>query len=352
MTEEEVQAPGWDAIDAKLKELYGDTEPLHYGTVLPFMLGGEDPLDGISVYAQTEPVPHWHYVTYGFSELYEKEGDDPDISGYGFELTMRLKREGEEEPPAWPMNMLQNLGRYVFRSGNVFAAGHYLDANGPIALDSDTELRALFFIRDSQLGEMDTPNGSVEFLQVAGITLDELDMMKSWRSSGFLPMMEEVLPLGITDLKRTSVLRNPAIAARAEEGIERDGSGTGSLFIDSLAWQEEKKFLRGAAYTIEVGAKQAPSIANILRGRIPYREPLYLIGSNQHVACLPGDEPHAVVQDDALELHLNEQALEELASRLVPRQGSFTIASLPKVQFHIVKTEIRNPDGEVVETIG
>jgi suppressor of fused-like protein len=165
-------------------------------------------------------------------------------------------------------------------------------------------------------------------------------------------MMEEVLPLGITDLKRTSVLRNPAIGARAEEGIQRDGSGTGSLFIDSLAWQEEKKFLRGAAYTIEVGAKQAPSIANILRGRIPYREPLYLIGPNHHVACLPGDEPHAVVQDDALELHLNEQALEELASRLVPRQGSFTIASLPKVQFHIVKTEIRNPNGEVVETIG
>lgn len=349
---EEVQSLGWDAIDAKLKERYGDTEPMHYGTMIPYMLGGPDPLDGISVYAQTEPVPHWHYVTYGFSELYEKEGDDPDISGYGFELTMRLKREGEGEPPVWPMNMLQNLGRYVFGSGNVFAAGHYMNANGPIELESDTELQALFFMRDSELGEMDTPNGSVEFLQVVGITLDELDMMQSWRSSGFLPMMEEVLPQGITDMKRTSLLRNPDIAARAEQGIRRDGSGTGSLFIDSLAWREEKKFLRGSSYTIDIGAKQAPSIAQILRGRIPYRESLNLIGPEQHVACIPGEEPHAAVQDDALELHLNEQALEELASQLVPRQGSFTVASLPKVQFNIVKTEIRNPNGEVVETIG
>lgn len=28
-------------------------------------------------------VPHWHYVTYGYSELYEKECEDPAVSGYG-----------------------------------------------------------------------------------------------------------------------------------------------------------------------------------------------------------------------------------------------------------------------------
>ena len=49
---------------------------------------------GISIYRAEDP-PHWHFVTYGFSELYSKESDDPAVSGWGFELTFRLVR-GEE----------------------------------------------------------------------------------------------------------------------------------------------------------------------------------------------------------------------------------------------------------------
>ena len=44
-------APGWEAIDAEFDRLYPDQpNPLHYGTVVKYMFGGPDPLDGISVY--------------------------------------------------------------------------------------------------------------------------------------------------------------------------------------------------------------------------------------------------------------------------------------------------------------
>ncbi|MFO0924201.1 MAG: hypothetical protein U0905_17125 [Pirellulales bacterium] len=43
-------APGWDAIDGRLREVYGDQEPQHWGTLIKHMLGGPDPLDGISAY--------------------------------------------------------------------------------------------------------------------------------------------------------------------------------------------------------------------------------------------------------------------------------------------------------------
>ena len=33
-------APGWDAIDACLREVYGDQEPRHRGTVIKHVLGG------------------------------------------------------------------------------------------------------------------------------------------------------------------------------------------------------------------------------------------------------------------------------------------------------------------------
>ena len=47
---QEDAAPGWDAIDTRLREVYGDQEPKHWGSVPKFMIGGKDPIDGISVY--------------------------------------------------------------------------------------------------------------------------------------------------------------------------------------------------------------------------------------------------------------------------------------------------------------
>lgn len=75
------QAPlnGWDTITEALNRLYPDQpNPLHVGTVIKYRLGGADPIDGISIYRATAtaaaglPRPHWHYVTYGFSDLYNR----------------------------------------------------------------------------------------------------------------------------------------------------------------------------------------------------------------------------------------------------------------------------------------
>ena len=40
-------------------------------------------------------------------------------SGFGFELTLRLRREdGESSPPTWPAELMQGLARYVFSTGS------------------------------------------------------------------------------------------------------------------------------------------------------------------------------------------------------------------------------------------
>src|SRR5258708_1224012 len=129
-------SPGWDAIDSTLKPIYGKVKPFHYAAVPHYALGGNDPLDGISVYKSVTGHLHWHYVTYGFSELYRKETKDPEYSGYGFELTFRLScAKAEKQPPSWPLNLLQNLARYVFQSGRVLMPGHFFNCNGPVALE-------------------------------------------------------------------------------------------------------------------------------------------------------------------------------------------------------------------------
>lgn len=66
--------------------------------------------------------------------------------GDAIELTFRVVRGKDEEgPPAWAINLLQNMARYVFNSGNIFSAGDFFDANGPICLGADTKLTALAF---------------------------------------------------------------------------------------------------------------------------------------------------------------------------------------------------------------
>ena len=86
---EDTQAPGWDAIDKETKRVYpNQNNPKHYATLIKWKFGGPDPLDGISVY---DAGDYWHFVTYGLSELYEKESEDKEWSGYGMEFTFKLR---------------------------------------------------------------------------------------------------------------------------------------------------------------------------------------------------------------------------------------------------------------------
>jgi suppressor of fused len=137
---DEPDTSGWAAIDALLKPIYGDAKPHHWGTVRPASLGGNDPLEGISAYQSSfGGRPHWHFITYGFTELYTKESDDPDVSGYGFELSVRVvDPKFENEPPMWVLGLLQNLARYVFRTGNFFSSGDHTTLNGKIAFERET----------------------------------------------------------------------------------------------------------------------------------------------------------------------------------------------------------------------
>ncbi len=351
---EEITAVGWDAIDQALAKVYGDQEPMHYGTMIPYSLGGQDPLDGISAYKSESPFPHWHFVTYGFSELYEKELENKEYSGYGFELTFRLVRhENEEEPPAWALNLLQNMGRYVFNSGNVFRKGDYLDANGPICLDADTQLTALAFTHDPELAEMDTPNGRMEFIQMVGISGDELEAMQTWNTLGVLEAGIEQIPSYITDLTRPSLLQNPKVQEAVERGIEEEGSNTGFLFVDQLAWEKGKKgWFNKQSNVMQLGAKQAEVISKLLRGRILKNKNLSLVGQQITILFKADDQVGYHVTEQEVTITLNKDAVEELSQKLVPQEGQFTISTLAGVSFQILKTHIKNQEGAVVKTIG
>lgn len=60
-------AVGWLCMDEQIEKLYPLQQPRHYAPVLHYMLGGKDPLDGMSIYDSSKQYPHYHFITYGMN---------------------------------------------------------------------------------------------------------------------------------------------------------------------------------------------------------------------------------------------------------------------------------------------
>ena len=139
---DEEDAVGWLEIDKVVEGIYGDQKPRHYAPPLHYMVGGEDPLDGVSIYDSQKDIFHRHLVSYGMSELYyNEEAAGGEFSKWGFEFTFRLKPFAEDgDDPTWVVNLMNNLARYVIKSGKWFEEYHVIPANGPIRMNSTAEI--------------------------------------------------------------------------------------------------------------------------------------------------------------------------------------------------------------------
>lgn len=374
-----MKTDGYTYISNHIKEFYPGQEGLYYGTILPGYLGGKDPLDGVEIWESEKGCPHWLYVTYGFTDLYpddedseddedtdvydninendnydendtmeaENDSDDDDepVSGFGFELTLRLKRGSEDTPPGWPINLLQNLARYVFSTGNTFDSGHYLNANGPIALETDTQLTCIGFLTDPELGKINTVNGSMIFLEAIGITEDELNSMMCWNGENFLNELLKYVPYGISDLSRTSLMNQPAFRHAWEQGVARDGSSTSLLYMSELtaSLADNKGYL-------QLGAGHIDQILTLLKARIGKDRP-FALQCNDTVVCFEcAQQPETGTDNDAIIFSLTQENLDEICQLLKPHIGIYFMKTMP-LTIEVVPTHIRDQDGTIVQTI-
>ena len=175
--ENTTKANGWDAITENFERIYpGQTDPKHYGTLVGWRLGGNDPLEGISIY---DAGDYWHFVTYGLSELEEKESHNKDISGYGMEFTLKLKKDNYEDEEAeikGICGIFQTIARMTFTQGEIFKVYEYLYTGQKDGMDTKMKSNITGFITipDAKAGIMKTPNGRVEFVEFIGVTDSEL----------------------------------------------------------------------------------------------------------------------------------------------------------------------------------
>ena len=350
MSGSQIENAGVDAIDAKCRALYKDQKGNHFGVKVPYALGGPDPLDQVSVYeSQSGGIPHWHYITYGLTELYSKDSDVEEESGFGFELTFRLENKGEETPPVWPVSLLQNLARYVFTSGNVFKANEHMDANGPLCIGSDTKLTAMGFDIDPELGEMDTPYGHVEFIQVIPYTKEELENTMLWFGDKFIRLYRKQNPMAVAIMDRDSYLTIPAFKSEVEEGIEQDGSSTGMFYIDVADMDVREREGHRYLYFM-IGAKNLTKLASLLKARLTKGRNFYIQTPAMGIAFEPAEKSaFGKEKEDFGLIRFSPESLMEFIS-VPPHKGKYYLKSMP-AEIEIIPTVIKDADGNAIETI-
>ncbi|NLX59124.1 MAG: suppressor of fused domain protein [Phycisphaerae bacterium] len=363
MSDDNDSPVGYAALEAALDKTHPDPNALVMHSPIPRMLGGEQALDDIYVRHVDQPEPHWLLVSAGLTELYDKESPNREVSGFGLELTLRVKRaEGEQGPPNWAINFLENVGHYIASTGNVFGDGHTMDLNGPICAGDPTEIQAMTARLDPALGSIDTPNGHVDFIQIVGITGDELAAMKAWKNEAVLVELNAVNALGIIDLRRLSVLSNPEAAKRIAEGTAREGSSTGFLFDGYTRFKVSSRLFGGRRADVYLGAGGVAEVARIVQGRLPFgRELILQLEDGSQLVFEPGKPGWRAENTDGatpgqplqrLVLTLDADSTKALVAALQPRRGDFALPGTADVTFHIEQTVIRDPQGRPVETIG
>lgn len=207
--EEEFNTSGRDAIVAEFERAYpGQTDPKHYGVLIPWRLGGPNPLDGTSIY---DGGDYWHFVTFGLSELYEKESEDRGYSGYGMEFTFKLKKgcynkENEEDEIRCICGNLDNIAKITFENGEVFLSNEYVYTGQTEGIDrfQKSKLTGFITVSDPSVNTLDTPNGKVEFVEFIGVTDSELKAIMDKKLR--VAELYERLGSDVTDYGRESVV--------------------------------------------------------------------------------------------------------------------------------------------------
>ena len=301
-------------LGAELERRYPGRAMRHWPAEVRWEEGGTSPFDDVIGIDVADPVPHWAYVGVGLGDL-------------GFEPTLRLHREpSEAEPPEWPVEVLRNLGRYVLGTGNRIKARDWMPLHKPMTWDVPTELTALVFTHDADLGPVDNDGIEVRFVQVVGVTDDELEAIKAWDVDRSLDLWRRRNPHLVVDPGRRSLLVSDAgLAAVMAEGARTEGSGSSAVWLSRLHWAADD----GGAVKVVIGLGEVDDVAQAFRRRLPFGRELLVADGQQSVLFQATDEVGIVPGEARVTVGLPPEAVAWLVAALRPLPATLRPSMVP-----------------------
>ena len=139
---------------------------------------------------------------------HEKECDDKDISGYGYELTFKLKKDSYEDEEGEIRNVcgiLQSIARITFKDGEIFQPNEFIYTGQTTGIDAykKSSLTGFITVKDPTVNTIMTPNGEVRFVELIGMTDAEL---KTLSNSDSVVNIFQKLGSDVTDYHRSSLV--------------------------------------------------------------------------------------------------------------------------------------------------
>ena len=296
-------APGIDAVMEAFAREYGAAPRLDFRTPLPPEL---DPHPAKLVTAWAGPG-YWHLVTCGLTELFKKFSNIPDQSGWGVELTMKVPRgEGDEGPPEYAVELLRFLVKYVYSSRKRFSRGHYIQLS---PFEEDSTLVGATFVLDTRLTEaVKGPFGDFYFLQVVGVTWDELDALARVDDDRVTKALARRSPHLLTEPSRPSVFEGPDAPPFPSE----PAVASGSLQVDVL--RVSRSFT--GDMEVELDQRLAPQVARLMVERLGQGHPLQLNSGSTRLLLRPEPRSGWSQVEDLLTVDLTPEAMAELRAGL------------------------------------
>lgn len=227
---------GRAALDRALDAIYPTERDFRMG-LLPVPGESEPALREVVAYRAAAPQPHWHYISYGLSELDDKVSDNPEVSGFGIELTLRLD-DDRDEPAPWPVNFLRWLAGTVWNDRSPFGDGHSMPLDARLLEAVSPGVEGLAFRRDRALGSFATSNGRLTCLEVLPLTADEYALFGRWDATAIFAEMQREDPSLLWRIGRRSILAGPR-AAEILERADREGSAQEMDFTGGLSWTQQ-----------------------------------------------------------------------------------------------------------------
>eukprot|EP01119_Soliformovum_irregulare_P021776 TRINITY_DN7317_c0_g1_i3.p2 TRINITY_DN7317_c0_g1~~TRINITY_DN7317_c0_g1_i3.p2 ORF type:complete len:237 (-),score=73.37 TRINITY_DN7317_c0_g1_i3:37-747(-) len=224
-----------------------------------------------------------------------------------------------------------------------------------------SKISALLFTTDPILkNEWKNPNGDFQFIQIFGVTDDEVEAAVSWNKKSFLQLMAKHTnnELLITDLSRQSVLDNVEIARLLKLKTEQEGSTQGLLFVEKMRylWEasedghvdvetedEEMASVDDAAgrMVLEIPPMVIPDLLKMLKGRIFFHRDFFLVNSVADfvVSFLPSMTTKSRWDLDAnqLTIFVSYELALQLQAGLVSELGEYQFADLDNFTLRIVE---------------
>jgi suppressor of fused-like protein len=341
------ESGGEAVIERAILDAYPGCEPVAFG--LDNLTASKFALAGCFAIRVEEPTPHWLLVSRGFTELDEKVEEDPDVSGWGFELTCRVPARTDEADFGWVLDWMQGIADYLVKSGTFLAPFHNMPVMEPRNPD---DLCALLFVEDVTLRSTRSANGEIQFLQMVGLTRGEHDALKRWDGRAFVELVRQRNPLLVTDAERKTYANDPDFLRAVTEGRERDGSSTGILPGVSVLWFKEANELQ-----IHLRTDVVAIVKRAMGDRLRHGYPLILLGDrrakeNEDGSKVLHTQTTVVLSPEAgtseveetngsktAVLRFQPAAMAQVAELLSETPGSYLLPALPGVRFVVATRE-------------